>query len=345
MSDTEPASEIDSPATSKSATIHGDPAGQRPTVMAAGAVLWRPGSTEDTEIAVVHRPRYGDWSLPKGKLDPGETIPQAAAREVTEETGVNCVLSRHLRRICYEVPHGRDGRASKSVDYFAARALPGEFVANEEVDELRWVPAARAHEWLTYADDHHVVDSFLSLPTTMSTVLLVRHAEAGKRTEFHGDDNLRPLSEAGWRQRNQLHSLLSLFGPERVHSAPRLRCEQTVDSVAGSLRTNIESEPALSEEAYRADPEAGRRRLLRIAAEPGTAVVCSQGGVIPDLVGSLARSDGLPLGEVNSRKASVWVLSFLTTTHSGDGHSDDGSRPAPLLAAADYFPAPTPENA
>ncbi|ASU78090.1 NUDIX hydrolase [Actinopolyspora erythraea] len=315
------------------------PAERGDAILAAGAVLWRPGPTGEPEIAVVHRPRYGDWSLPKGKLDPGETIAHAAAREVVEETGLDCVLSRHLRRIGYEVPRGPDTRADKFVHYFAARALPGEFVANEEVDQLRWVPVARAHEWLTYADDHGVVNSFESLPTTMSTVLLVRHADAGERAESHGDDNLRPLSDAGWRQEKELHSLLSLFGPERVYSAPRLRCEQTVDSLAQHLRTNVEPEPALTEEAYRADPEAGRRRLLRIASEPGTAVVCSQGGVIPDLVSSLARSGGLSIGEVHSRKASVWVLSFLTETHSGNG-----ADPSPLLAAADYFPSPAPEG-
>ncbi|WP_179537359.1 NUDIX hydrolase [Actinopolyspora biskrensis] len=313
---------------------------QAPTVHAAGTVLWRAAREGDPEVAVVHRPRYGDWSLPKGKLDPGETPAHAAAREVSEETGLDSVLSRHLRRISYTVPTSDGGRARKFVHYFAARARPGEFVANEEVDRMHWVPVTQAHEWLTYTDDNSVLDSFRSLPPSLSTVLLVRHARAGKRADFEEDDSLRPLSGQGWVQQHALHSLLSLFGPERVHSAPRVRCEQTVASVAEELGERVESEPALSEETYRADPEAGRQRLLRIASAGETAVVCSQGGVIPDLIGRLAKSAGVDLGEVNSRKASVWVLSFLPGTHEGNG-----TGPTPRLVAADYFPEPAPEAA
>ncbi|SDQ71833.1 NUDIX hydrolase [Actinopolyspora saharensis] len=308
-----------------------------PTIHAAGAVLWRATQEGEPEVAVVHRPRHGDWSLPKGKLDPGETLAHAAAREVSEETGLDCVLSRHLRRISYTVPTPEGCRARKFVHYFAARARPGEFVANEEVDRMHWVPVTRAHEWLTYTDDNSVLDSFRSLPRSLSTVLLVRHAKAGKRADFAGDDDLRPLSSQGWAQQPALHTLLSLFGPERVHSAPRVRCEQTVASIAEELGGHVEPEPTLSEEAYRADPEAGRQRLLRIASTHETAVVCSQGGVIPDLIGRLAKSAGVDPGEVNSRKASVWVLSFLPGTHE-----DEGTGPTPRLVAADYFPEPAP---
>ncbi|PWS15578.1 NUDIX hydrolase, partial [Klebsiella pneumoniae] len=73
------------------------------TVRAAGAVLWRAGAG-GIEVAVVHRPRYDDWSLPKGKIDPGENAPRAAAREVAEETGLSCVLSRYLAEVAYSIP-------------------------------------------------------------------------------------------------------------------------------------------------------------------------------------------------------------------------------------------------
>ncbi|WP_093146706.1 NUDIX hydrolase [Saccharopolyspora antimicrobica] len=302
------------------------------TVRAAGAVLWRDG-TGGPEVAVVHRPRYDDWSLPKGKLDPGELPAHAAVREVAEETGFSCVLTRFLARTGYDVP-APGGTAPKVVDYFAARASGGSFARNDEVDELRWLPVAGARELVSYPHDGRVLEAFEQLPAESATVLLVRHAKAGKRSDWAGDDALRPLTEAGERQRDALHSLLPLFGPVRVYSAPRVRCEQTVAPIAADLGTPIGTEPLFSEEGYLADPDAAVARMLRVAAGAGPALVCSQGGVIPDLVARLADSGGLTgLGEVASRKGSVWTLTFRRAA------GDNGAAPL-RLAAADYLPDP-----
>ncbi|MER7010121.1 NUDIX hydrolase [Saccharopolyspora sp. NPDC000359] len=311
------------------------------SVRAAGAVLWRDGRG-GPEVAVVHRPRYDDWSLPKGKLDPGELPAHAAAREVAEETGFSCVLSRFLTRVHYAVP-APGGTAPKVVDYFTARADGGAFAPNGEVDELRWLPAPAARELLSYPHDGRVLDAFEELPAELATVLLVRHAKAGKRSEWTGDDVLRPLTAAGQRQRDALHSLLPLFGPTRVHSAPRLRCEETVAPIAADLGIGISTEPLFSEEGYRADPAAAVAQMLRVAAGAGPALVCSQGGVIPDLVARLVDSSalsgrpGLRPGEVASRKGSVWTLSFRRTPVTGNG-----SAPQPQLVAADYLASPLP---
>ena len=307
-----------------------------PVVRAAGAVLWRPGPDGGVQVAVVHRPRYDDWSLPKGKLDPGELAAHAAVREVAEETGFSCTLSRFLTRVQYTVPNRRGGRDDKVVDYFAARAGSGSFAPGDEVDELRWMSTESARERVSYPHDAGVLNAFEALPVETTTLLLVRHAKAGKRADWAGDDVLRPLTESGLRQRDALHSLLPLFGPQRVYSAPRTRCEQTVEPVAADLGVGIESESLLSEEGYVAAPEAGVQRLLRIAAGGGTALVCSQGGVIPDLVSRLAAEGGLDLGEVQSRKGSVWTLVF----HPGPGPGTDGAGPALRLAAASYLDAP-----
>ena len=109
-------------------------------VLAAGAVLWRPGSDAAVpEIAIVHRPRYDDWSLPKGKVDPGETEPVTAVREVAEETGYRSHLGRRLAAVSYPVE-----QSIKKVRYWAARTVGGEFSPNSEVDELKWLPVAEA---------------------------------------------------------------------------------------------------------------------------------------------------------------------------------------------------------
>jgi 8-oxo-dGTP diphosphatase len=123
------------------------------SVKAAGGVVWR-RSDGDVEIAVVHRPRYDDWSLPKGKLDEGEGFEDAALREVEEETGLRCRLGRELGETHYEDRKGRP----KVVRYWAMTDCDGEFEPNEEVDELRWVPIADAKGVLTYDFDRELVD-------------------------------------------------------------------------------------------------------------------------------------------------------------------------------------------
>ncbi|MFD4198590.1 NUDIX hydrolase [Amycolatopsis thermoflava] len=302
-------------------------------VRAAGAVLWRTGSG-GVEVAVAHRPRYDDWSLPKGKLDSGETLPAAAVREIAEETGFRAHLGRHLRTVRYSVAAG-----PKSVDYYSAAAVSGAFEPNEEVDELRWLAPAEAAGLLSYDSDRSVLEDFEALPAGLTTLLLVRHAKAGKRDEWRGDDDLRPLSPSGIRQAAALRALLPLFGPDRVVAAPRLRCEQTVRGVADDLGVPVEHEDLMAEEHYWDDRDAGLARLLALVSVGGTPVVCSQGGVIPDLVTRLATRDGvrLPVDEgekVPSKKGSVWVLSFRAAPGNG----------GPQLVAADYLPTalPTP---
>jgi 8-oxo-dGTP diphosphatase len=292
------------------------PPGVDAVIRAAGAVLWRaPGNADAPEVGLVHRPRYDDWSLPKGKLDDGECPPQAAVREVAEETGHKVALGRRLGRAHYVVrsPKARQ-TGPKIVDYWAARAVDGTFAPNHEVDELRWLSPAAARDLLSYDFDRTVLDSFVAVPLPTATVLLVRHGEAGERAEWDGDDYLRPLTEDGLRQAAELCSLLALFVPSAVHSAPPVRCVQTVEPLAAALGVEVVLEPLLSEDGYTFDPDAARRRFLELAR--GTVVVCSQGGVIPDLVFALAGPAALDAdghGDIPSRKGSTWVLSMRDT--------------------------------
>ncbi len=122
------------------------------TVMAAGGVVVRDGEA-GTEVCVVHRPRYDDWTLPKGKLDPGEAFEEAALREVEEETGLRCTLERELAYTEYSDGKGRP----KVVRYWLMEVDSGHFTPNDEVDELRWAPLGEAIELLTYERDRELL--------------------------------------------------------------------------------------------------------------------------------------------------------------------------------------------
>jgi 8-oxo-(d)GTP phosphatase len=297
-------------------------------VLAAGTVLWRTGPA-GPETALVHRPRYDDWSLPKGKLDKaldGGELAECALRETREETGVGARLGARLGDVRYAVAEGR-----KLVRYWAAEAvLCPDFVPNDETDQLRWVPLDEAPLLLTYSHDRDVLARFRP---PASVLLVVRHAKAGSRKDWEGDDDLRPLSSSGRAQAQNLVGFLGRFAPERFHASLPVRCPDTLAPYASTQDAKILPEPLLGEEGYWEDPAAGLVRFRALLGTPGVTALCSQGGVIPDVVDTLldesgVRAVGVPAPDDNpvpSRKASTWVL---TADATGE------------LLSADYYPTP-----
>ncbi|MFR9751989.1 NUDIX hydrolase [Nocardia sp. 004] len=288
-------------------------------IHAAGAVLWRASAKGVIEIAVVHRPKYQDWSLPKGKLDPGETPVLAAVREVREETGLECRLGRYLGHVTYPIP---GHRKLKRVDYWAAEVMDGEFAANSEVDELSWHPLERVMDELSYPMDRQVIRAFARLPANTSTLLLVRHAKAGRRDRFHGPDEQRPLDSEGEAQAQALVSNLLAFGASEIYSADPLRCVHTVTPLAEHLGAEVVIEPLFSETGYAAATDSARERFRELVSDKNVRVVCSQGKVIPDLLEWLAERDGVTLQPARNRKGSVWVLSFVEQRLVAADHLD-----------------------
>ena len=287
---------------------------------AAGGVLWRrDAESGEPRIAVIHRPGYDDWSIPKGKLDPGETGPVAAVREILEETGYQAQLGRRVAKVSYPIPSG-----TKEVRYWAARSCGGDFVPNKEADELLWLPPAQAAKRLSYPLDRKVLARFLKKPFDTQTVLIVRHGTAGRKARYKGDDRKRPLDGTGRKQAKSLVPQLLAFGADEVYAADRLRCSQTVEPLAAALGVAITSEPTLTEEAYAESPKAAHKRVLEIAAESITPVICSQGKVIPYLIDWWCARDGVKPDKSRNRKGSTWVLSLV------DGR----------LVAADHIASP-----
>lgn len=301
-------------------------------IRAAGGVVWRharPDEGEDgVEVAVIHRPRYDDWSLPKGKLASGESDLEGAVREVLEETGFHVRVGRPLGETRYEKA-GPAGTRPKVVRWWAMQAEEGAFSPTREVDDLRWLSLAHASEQLTRLTDREVLERFARGTTPTRTVLLVRHASAGSRSAWDGDDRERPLDDCGVAQADELIRILARFEIGSVVSADYRRCVETVAPVADAFELPVHPEPLLSEVGYPGREEEAVRLLRSQGDADHDAVACSQGDVIPDLLARLADADGYPLETpIRSRKGSTWALSI-----DADGR----------LVAADYIEAPRPD--
>lgn len=290
-------------------------------VPAAGAVLYRMDGHVPM-CAVVHRPRYDDWSLPKGKVDAGESLPVTAVREIAEETGAVAALQSRIGTTAYPVRES----TRKEVTYWSALAHGGGFEPNSEVDEIRWLPVDRAKELVSYPLDRKILSRFADATPATTVLLLVRHAKALSRSGWDGDDALRPLDSSGLIQAELLAPMLQAFGVRRLFSAPRVRCEQTLAPLAHELGVGVGIEPALTDEGYLDDPVAARRRLIALAAGDGVAAVSSQGTAIPGLIEDLAALAGIDVGSTSTKKAGAWGLGF-------DGET---------LVYADYYPSPLP---
>ena len=277
-------------------------------VQAAGGVLWR---RQDgvVQVAVVHRPRYDDWSLPKGKLDTGELAVNGAQREVLEETGFTGVAGRTLGQSNYRVlDQGRD--VPKTVRWWAMRCAAGEFVPTAEVDHLQWLSPPEALRRVSANRDDGPLELFAAHPPETTTVLLLRHGSAGNRQDWDGEDDDRPLDAQGLAQAAAAATVLTAYAPTVVRSAPPLRCLATVEPLARALGLHVEPDPELSELMWHKDPTVVAAAVRRLGAEPATTVAVSQGGAIQQAVGHLANQDGLPLDRVRARKGSLWALSF-----------------------------------
>jgi 8-oxo-(d)GTP phosphatase len=273
-------------------------------IRAAGGVLHRRVG-DRVEIAIVHRPRHDDWSLPKGKRRRGEHPVVNAYREVWEETGVKPVVGARLPTVGYQVPVDGSAMADKTVDYWAmtaARADDPGFRPGDETDELVWLSVADAVTRLSYERDVTVVTAFAALPALQPPIVLIRHASAGDRSAFTGEDDARPLDADGAVWADVLGEALSCFAPHRLVSAGPRRCQDTLAPLASRTERPIEVDRRFDEEAPAGTAVAAVRELIGDAS-----VICSQGRLIPVVLEQLR---GAPIPEYGTAKGDGWVLNF-----------------------------------
>ena len=253
------------------------------TVIAAGGVVWR-HSRGDRQILLIHRPRYDDWSLPKGKLNANEHVLAAARREVEEETGQSAVLGPPLGIQKYNV-RKNGAIATKLVHYWSAELTgdEGEFEPNDEVDKLEWLSVPRAARRLSYPRDVEILDKLDKVLPVVSSLVLIRHTAAVKRRDWDGKDAARPLTDEGVAAAQRLVAVLDALGVDRVYSSDAERCTATVTPYAGSIERHIHLLPEISERGYEAEPSGLHGLADRIWKPDRVSAVCSHRPVLPAL--------------------------------------------------------------
>jgi 8-oxo-dGTP pyrophosphatase MutT (NUDIX family)/phosphohistidine phosphatase SixA len=265
-------------------------------VQSAGVVVFRPGK----QVLLVHRPKYDDWSFPKGKLDRGEHPTAAAVREVAEETGLHVRLGPPLSDQRYPV-----GPGMKTVHYWIGRPIGDDDVsgypANEEIDGVAWEPVEKATKRLSYPRDRATLREAMAVRKNTVALVVLRHGVARSRTAWRSDDRERPLLQAGKLQARRLVPVLAAYDVRHIISSSSVRCRQTVAPYAEITGRKIEETQWLSEE------DATKKKVHGVvdaavdeAVEDKHGVaLCSHRKVLPWIFDALGLVDpGLEKGEM-----------------------------------------------
>ncbi len=259
---------------------------KKPKIVSAGGVVLRE-HTDGLQVLLIHRERYDDWSLPKGKGEADELLPETAVREIREETGVAAHLGLRLPSVRYKV-----GKGPKAVHYWRSAVFSQRpRRPDHEVSAVKWFPVDKALEKVTYPDERAVIEAAVAAPPT-NALLIVRHAKAMQRKHWSGDDRKRSLSGRGRGQAERLVDVLAAFGIERLVSSASARCKETLKPYAKTQKINIDTYDQLTEESAAKNPKAVRKlmaELLKNLDRP--TAVCGHRPVLPEMYAGLGVKD------------------------------------------------------
>ncbi|MFT4148412.1 MAG: NUDIX hydrolase [Micrococcaceae bacterium] len=255
-------------------------------VYAAGGVCWRI-EDGDLQILLIHRPNYKDWSLPKGKVDKGETLPQTAVREIREETGLKVRLGIPLPDVHYQV-----GRGYKHISYWACEAGGQEVIVdNKEVDKYKWLPAGKALKRLTQFSDQppvmEVIRAYKKGYLKTWPFIMVRHAKAKPRSAWARAEGDRPLAATGRKQAEAVGPLLTAWTPTALITSPWLRCYSTLEGYSKDTGIKLKTKPAITEKNHERSPEKVVKVLEKYMARAEPIAICSHRPVFPTIVETL----------------------------------------------------------
>ena len=274
-------------------------------IRAAGALLWRDNSDLSIEVALIHRPRYDDWSLPKGKLEMGETALQCAYREVQEETGIRATFTRQLGTVEYE-----ESGQEKRVKYWAAHCAltNSEFVPNEEVDQMRWLSPSQALEQATHDSDKSIIEKFMSEEQHTDTLIILRHTKSLERGDWDEADSHRTLDETGFDQAQLLIKHLEPFAIDELYTSDYTRCVQTVTPLAHARGLSITTVPSLNEESFELDPEKAISFANALKQDEKNILICSHNPVIPSMLRGILNTKLKNKDLIKLEPGDAWIV-------------------------------------
>ncbi|MCU1413609.1 MAG: mismatch repair protein MutT [Microbacteriaceae bacterium] len=306
-------------------------------VVAAGAVCWRLDGDE-TQVLLVHRGERADVGLPKGKVDPGETPPQAAVRELQEETGLSLALGSPLGTVEYTLPGGRE----KIVYYWTAEVADSAlelstFEPNQEIASLEWLTVKAARAALSYDRDRDVLDRFAKLVKAGNArtfpIIALRHGKAVPPGSWDGPDATRPLLHRGLVEANSVAPAIAAWGPTKLISSTAVRCVTTIEPTASVTGLPVKHEAGISQDAYEDGTAKVNKIVRKRMAKQRAVVLCSHGPVLPGIIDAVAAATNTPL-DAPLKRAGMLATAEFTVLHISIAHPDQG-----LVAIETHGPA------
>ena len=275
------------------------------TIIAAGGVVWRRDVKGEIEVLLVHRPRYDDWSLPKGKLEEGEALISCAYREILEETGLSVKLGPYVGSVEYYVPDGL-----KSVAYWCAALIEESsfFHPNAEVDQILWLDLESATRRATRESDQYILDRFGVTPFDSSALIMLRHAKALERAEWQGEDEDRPVQLIGQLQAKRMLSLYQVFGLDEIYTSDAVRCLDTISQMAKSLALIPNITNAVSEYTYKKNKDKAIDFIKELIKKNKQIILCSHNPVLPRMMEKLTRKIDFDYPDNKLLPGEAWVL-------------------------------------
>jgi len=297
-------------------------------VLAAGAVVWKVTPKGKLRILVVHRTQHKDVSLPKGKLDPGETLPETAVREIAEETGLIVALGAPLGVVEYDLPGGKP----KVVYYWAAETdalaiANSTFVSNDEIEQLTWLSLKKARALLSYPHDVDIVERFAELAAQgrarTFAIIALRHGKATPPGDWSGPDATRPLLPRGETQALSIAPGIAAFRPTTLISSTAVRCTTTLDPTARVTGLPINQTDEISQDAYTSRGAAVTALVEAQLTSHVSMVLCSHGPVLPQIIAAVVRATG-SADSAHLQRAGALATGEYAVLHVPVDHPETG---------------------